>query len=121
MQYRGFSEVYASEVKSLSHVRLLGPWDFPGKSAGVACHFLLQGIFPTQETNPGVPHCQADALPPEPPPDCSKNNQVARINSNPFQRDHTKTTTTTTKNLENKKEIPNRTWWITAMTVEKKN
>ena len=22
--------------------RLLGPWDFPGKSTGVGCHFLLQ-------------------------------------------------------------------------------
>ena len=24
---------------------------FPGKNTGVACHFLLQGIFPTQEWN----------------------------------------------------------------------
>ena len=23
-------------------------WDFPGKNTGVGCHFLLQGIFPTQ-------------------------------------------------------------------------
>ena len=28
--------------------RFLRPWDFPGKSTGVGCHFLLQGIFPTQ-------------------------------------------------------------------------
>ena len=28
--------------------RLLCPWDFPGKNTGVGCHFLLQGIFPTQ-------------------------------------------------------------------------
>ena len=28
--------------------RLLCPWDFPGKFIGVGCHFLLQGIFPTQ-------------------------------------------------------------------------
>ena len=28
--------------------RLLYPWDFPGKNTGVSCHFLLQGIFPTQ-------------------------------------------------------------------------
>ena len=28
--------------------RLLCPWDSPGKSAGVGCHALLQGIFPTQ-------------------------------------------------------------------------
>ena len=27
---------------------LLRPWDFPGKSTGVGCHFLLQGSFPTQ-------------------------------------------------------------------------
>ena len=52
------------KVKSLSRVRLFAtPWtvaykDFPGKSAGVDCHFLLQGIFPTQELNPGLPHCR---------------------------------------------------------------
>ena len=28
----------------------LRPWDFPGKNAGVGCHFLLQ-IFPTQALN----------------------------------------------------------------------
>ena len=28
------------------------PWDFPGNSTGVDCHFLLQGIFPTQGLNP---------------------------------------------------------------------
>ena len=26
-------------------------WDFPGKNTGVDCHFLLQGIFPTQVLN----------------------------------------------------------------------
>ena len=31
--------------------RLFCPWDSPGKSTGVGCHFLLQGIFPTQESN----------------------------------------------------------------------
>ena len=48
------------EVKSLSRARLfatpwtvactklLHPWDFLGKSTGVGCRFLLQGIFPTQ-------------------------------------------------------------------------
>ena len=25
---------------------------------GVGCHFLLQGIFPTQELNPGLLHCR---------------------------------------------------------------
>ena len=28
--------------------RLLCPWDFSGKNTGVGCHFLLQGVFPTQ-------------------------------------------------------------------------
>ena len=41
--------------------RLLCPWDFPGKNTGVGCHFLFQGIFPTQRSNPGLlilPHCR---------------------------------------------------------------
>ena len=29
------------------HVRLLCPWDSPGKNTGVGCHSLLQGIVPT--------------------------------------------------------------------------
>jgi hypothetical protein len=28
--------------------RLLCPWDFPGKSTGMGCHSLPQGMFPTQ-------------------------------------------------------------------------
>ena len=59
------------KVKSLSHVRLFAtpwtvayhtslesPWDFPGKSTGVGCHFLPQRIFPTQGSNLGLPHCR---------------------------------------------------------------
>ena len=58
------------EVKSLSCpqlfvtpwtvacTKLLHPWDFLGKSTGVGCRFLLQGIFPTQGLNPGLPHCR---------------------------------------------------------------
>ena len=34
------------------------PWDFPGKNTGVGRHFLLQGIFPTQGSNPGLLHCR---------------------------------------------------------------
>ena len=32
----------------------------PGKpkNTGVGCHFLLQGIFPTQGSNSGLPHCR---------------------------------------------------------------
>ena len=28
--------------------------DSPGKNTGVGCHFLLQVIFQTQESNPGL-------------------------------------------------------------------
>ena len=38
--------------------QVLCPWDFLGKSTGVGCHFLLQGIFLTQGSNPGLPHCR---------------------------------------------------------------
>ena len=34
------------------------PWDFPGKNAAVGCRFLLQGIFPTQGSNPCLLHCR---------------------------------------------------------------
>ena len=30
--------------------------DTPGKNTGVGCHAFLQEIFPTQESNPGLPH-----------------------------------------------------------------
>ena len=32
--------------------------DSPGKNTGVACHALLQGIFPTQGSKPGLSHCR---------------------------------------------------------------
>ena len=32
--------------------------DFPGRNTKVVCHALLQGILPTQRSNPGLPHCQ---------------------------------------------------------------
>ena len=38
---------------------------FPGKHTGVSCHFLLQGIFPTQGSNPHLLwllHRQGDSL-----------------------------------------------------------
>ena len=33
-------------------------WDSLGKNTRVGCHALLQGIFPTQGSNPGLPHCR---------------------------------------------------------------
>ena len=44
--------------------------DSPGKSTGVDCHALLQGIFLTQGSNPRLSshlHWQAGPLPAEPP------------------------------------------------------
>ena len=32
--------------------------DSPGKNTGVGCHALLQGIFPAQGSNPGLPPCR---------------------------------------------------------------
>ena len=32
--------------------------DSPGKNTGVGCYALLQGIFPTQGSNPGLLHCR---------------------------------------------------------------
>ena len=46
--------------------KLLCPWDFLGKNTGAGCHFLLQGIFPTQGSKPGLLyllHWQVDSLP----------------------------------------------------------
>ena len=40
----------------LSSTRLLYSWDSPGKSTAGACHFLLQGIFPTQGSNLCILH-----------------------------------------------------------------
>jgi len=30
----------------------------PGQNTGVGNHSLLQGIFPIQGSNPGLPHCR---------------------------------------------------------------
>ena len=40
-----------SPFSGLYPARFFCPWDFPGKNPGVACHALLQGIFPIQESN----------------------------------------------------------------------
>ena len=70
--------------------RLFHPWDFPGKSTGVGCHFLLQGLLPDTGIEPQFPTLQADALPSEPPvadfifwgskitPDCDCSPEIKR-------------------------------------------
>ena len=42
----------------LQPTRLLCSWSFPGENTGVDCHFLLQGIFQTQGSNPGLSYCR---------------------------------------------------------------
>ena len=42
----------------LQPTRFLSPWDSAGKNTGVGCYFFLQGRFPTQGLNPGLPHCR---------------------------------------------------------------
>ena len=37
---------------------IYSPWNSPGQNTGVGSHSLLQGIFPTQESNPGLLHCR---------------------------------------------------------------
>ena len=32
--------------------------EYSDKNTGVGCHFFLQGIFPTQGSNPGLLHCR---------------------------------------------------------------
>ena len=60
--------LFSCEVMSDSFVtpwtvRLLCPWDSPDKNTGVGCHFLLQGIFPTQGSNSSSPTLQVVSLP----------------------------------------------------------
>ena len=47
----------------LQTARLLCPWDFPGKNTEVGSHSLLQGIFPTQGSNPCFLYWQVGSLP----------------------------------------------------------
>ena len=37
---------------------LYSPWNSPGQNTGVGSLSLLQGIFPTLGSNPGLPHCR---------------------------------------------------------------
>ena len=52
--------------------------DSPGENTGVGCHALLQEIFPTQESNPGLPALQTDSLPFE-TPGKPKNSRVGSL------------------------------------------
>ena len=41
----------SSQPHEFQPARLLSLRDFPGKNTGLGCHFLLQGILPTQKSN----------------------------------------------------------------------
>ena len=43
---------------SLQPHGLYSPWNSPGQNTGVGSHSLLQGIFPAQGPNLGLPHCR---------------------------------------------------------------
>ena len=63
---------YSLRPHGLQPTRVLCPWDFPGRVlTGTGCHFpLLQGISPTQGSNPHLLHLlywQEDSLPLVPP------------------------------------------------------
>ena len=63
---KNFSSIWMkwSEVKvahscpTLQPCGLYGPWNSPGQNTGVGSCSLLQGIFPTQGSNPSLLHCR---------------------------------------------------------------
>ena len=52
------SESQSIMSKSLQPHGLYSPWNSPGHHTGVGSLSLLQGIFPTQRSNPGLLHCR---------------------------------------------------------------
>ena len=55
---KGESESLSVTSDSLGPHGLYSPWNSPGQNTGVGILSLLQGIFPTQGLNPGLPHCK---------------------------------------------------------------
>ena len=56
--YIKWSESHSVVFSSLRLHGLYRPWNSPGQNTGVGSLSILQGIFPTQESNPGLPHCR---------------------------------------------------------------
>ena len=56
--HRGGSESHSVVSDSLRPHGLYGPRNSPGQNTRVGSLSLLQGIFPTQGSNPGLPHCR---------------------------------------------------------------
>ena len=55
---RSESESHSVVSNSLQPHGLCSPWNSPGQNTGVGSLSLLQGIFPTQGLNSGIPHCR---------------------------------------------------------------
>ena len=53
---RRFVTPWTLAPHGLQPTRLLCPWNFPGKTTGVGCHFPSQEIFLTQRLNPSLWH-----------------------------------------------------------------
>ena len=53
-----WSESCSVMSKSLWAHKLYSPWNSPGQNTGVGTLSLLQRIFPTQGSNPGLLHCR---------------------------------------------------------------
>ena len=51
-----WSESHSVMSDSLQSPGLYSPWNSPGQNTGMGSLSLLQGIFPTQRLNPGLPH-----------------------------------------------------------------
>ena len=60
------SESCSVVSNSLQPLWLHSPWNSPGQNTGVGSFSLLQGIFPTQGSNPDLPCCRQISLPAEP-------------------------------------------------------
>ena len=52
------SESCSVMSNSLQPYGLYSPWNSPGQNTEEGSYSLLQGIFPTQGSNPGLPHCR---------------------------------------------------------------
>ena len=52
------TQLYATLCEPKEPTRFLCPWNSAGKNTGVGSHSLLQGIFLTQGSNPGLVHCR---------------------------------------------------------------
>ena len=47
-----------TQLSDWTELNWYSPWNSPGQNAGMGSLSLLQGIFPSQGSNPGFPHCR---------------------------------------------------------------